>query len=249
MMNNFRNLLIVSIFTILYITATAENRFHASMAVGAGFATGTFQQTDPLSIEAGFAQQGFTMNFDGDYYLHNRVALSARLHFGQASINEDAAFNWLKTKTADYYPIGDSVRTENGYWQWTSPMLGLKVNYPLILNKLYIEGSIYSGLSVTSNPQHYLRIIDEENKKEVISENVQDKHYSIPLMFDGGLRMKLNNQLQIRLYGSVYRSKSTYQHLIYSSSQASESTQLIGDFEVHKKISTLNIYAGIIYVL
>ncbi|MDA3880470.1 MAG: hypothetical protein PF436_08785 [Prolixibacteraceae bacterium] len=248
-MKNRTSLIIILIFTFLSVSTKASERFHASMSFGAGFSSGIFKQISPLADDAGYAKSGFTMNVDGDYYLHNRIAVSARLHFGQAAIDKIPAFNWLKTKTSEYSPLSDSVRTKIGYWQWTSPMLGIKANYPLILNKLYLEGGIYSGLSITSNPQHYLRIIDKENQKEVISETTAGKQYSIPLMVDGGLRMKLNSSIHLKLYGSFYQSNSNYEHIIYSNSQNSDNIQHIGEFDIAKKITTINVYAGIIYVL
>jgi len=209
-----------------------------------------FGSNNPLSIASGFAKPGFTMNFDGDYFFHNRLAISARFHFGQTTTDNEATYQWLQNVTSDYIDNNnDSLRNNIGNWYWSSPLLGVKVNYPIVLNKIYIDGGIFSGLNISHPSSQNLRAINKVTKKETYSQNNTNTIYSLPLMIDTGIRVLLNPKMQIKAQASYYRAKSNNEHYIYTISPGSSNIEKLETFKVKNTIETLNITLGLIYVL
>ncbi len=247
-----RNTIIVLLITCLFSIhhASAKNKYHVGIAMGSTFPLANFGENNPLINNAGFARPGFTMNFDGDYFVHNRLALSARFHFGQTTTNNDATYNWLKNVTSDYLSEdNDSLRSNIGNWYWSSPLVGIKANYPIILNKIYIDGGIFSGLNISHPSSQNLRAINKTTNKEIYSENNTNAIYSLPLMLEAGIRVSVNQNIQLKLQTSYYRAKSNYEHYIYAISPGASDIEELESFYVKNTIEAINLSLGLVYVL
>jgi hypothetical protein len=242
------------ILLILLLTGTlaqsfAQSPIKFSIAMGSTLPLGQFKSYNNTNYDAGFAQQGFTLTFDGDYYLHNRFALTGRFHFGSAPINKSEGYNWTKSVLGEYFN-DDSLIYSSGYWQWSAPLVGAKYNYPIIINKFYIEAGVYSGLNISTIPTLYMEITDSENKRTIFSQNLSKTNYSVPIMTDLALRLEINKNIQFKIQASYYRSASKHKHVSYYVNENSTSlNEEINNIDHNIKIEALSFSAGLIYTL
>lgn len=232
-----------------FINANAQSPIKFGIAMGSTLPIGQFKSNNNMHFDAGFAQQGFTLTFDGDYYLHNRFALTGRFHFGSAPINKNEAYNWASSVLGDYFN-NDSLIFSAGYWQWSAPLIGAKYNYPIIINKFYIEAGIYGGLNISTIPTLYMEIVDSKNKRTIFSQNLSKTNYSAPIMADLALRLEINKQIQFKVQAGYYRSASNHKHVSYYVNENSTSlSEEINNFEHNITIESLSFSAGLIYTL
>jgi hypothetical protein len=251
---NTRNTVILTTITLLLILlpqyTSAKKKYHAGISMGSVLPIADFGSNNHNLNSSGFAKPGFTMNFDGDYYIHNRLAVSARFHFGQTTTDNKATYLWLKNVSSGYInENNDSLRTNIGNWYWSSPLAGIKVNYPIILTKIYIEGGIFSGLNISHPSLQQIRIINKTTQKETYSENNTNAIYSMPIMLDAGIRVVINENIQLKVQSSYYRAKSNFKHYIYSISPNGTEIENLESFNIEKTIETINLSLGLIYVL
>ena len=228
----------------------AQDNFKVGISMGTVLPLSQFKSNDYNSMPAGFSQSGFSLSFDGDYYFINRLAVSARFNFGLSSIDKATVADWLDNQVTDYL----SDNTDNNlysvdYWQWSAPMLGLKYNYPIVINKLYLDVAGFSGLSIVQTPNQNLKIIDDENKQAIYSENVESKTLSLPLMFDGGIRYIATDNIQVKLMASYFQSKISYDHVNYIVKENSTDSELLHRETYKLPLQTLSFSIGIIYNL
>lgn len=249
--------------SILYTTATfliiilfsiisfAQEKFKVGISMGNVTPLGEFGSIDFPNSNSGFSESGFTLNFDGDYKLHNRVSLSARINFGMTSMNTTEVVNWLESEMFDYLNEDKEFnRYSIDYWQWSSPMIGAKYNYPIVVNKLYFETGVFTGISIIQTPDQNLAILDETSKKEYFSENIKTTPVSIPIMADAGFRYVLNENMQIEIKSSYFQTKANYEHVNYVSNvESSVVSEELKRQEMSVPIKTLNVSVGIIYTI
>jgi len=217
-MNKLYQLIFLSVFALCFTQVSAQSPFRASVSMGLSKPLKPFSNIEMTSPDAGFARQGFVLNVDGDYFLHKRFALSGRLLVSTHPIDESAYNTKLDKEVEAYKP--DSARNiiyNAGNWLWISPLIGAKYNYPLVLNRAWIEGGVFTGIQFTSVPDQYLMVDDEVKKRMVISENLERSDISFPLVIEGGLRVKINELTQLNMKLSYYRSKAKYTHVSYLS--------------------------------
>jgi hypothetical protein len=249
-----RTIATIAVITLLLLLSThsvsAKKKYHVSLSMGSVMPIAEFGINNPLSNTSGFAKPGFTMNFDGDYFIHNRLALSARFHFGQTTTDNAATHQRLINVSTTYInENNDSLRNNIGNWYWSSPLVGIKVNYPIVLNKIYIDGGIFSGLNISHPSVQRIRIINKTTKKETYSENNSNAVYSTPIMLDAGVRVIISKSIQLKVQSSYYRAKSNYEHYIYSITPGASNIEELESFNVKQTIETINLYFGLIYIL
>ena len=218
--------------------------------MGSVLSLGEFKSVDNSNQNAGFAGSGFTLNFDGDYYLTHRVAFSARFHFSLSSFNDAEVADWLKQEAGDYYKEDTMAIKSIGYWQWSSPLVGIKYNYPIVINKFYFEVGAFSGLCIAPAPTQSLKIDDPDNQQIFYSENITKTNYALPLMLDAGFRLRFNDTIQLKLMASYYQSKIAYQHVNYIVSESVPlQPQTISTRDMAVPLKTLNFSIGLVYSL
>jgi hypothetical protein len=229
--------------------STLHKPFRVGISMGSVIPIKEFISTDLNSVNSGFSLPGVALNFDGDYYLHNRFALSGRLYFGMSSINEKENINQIKSFLGDYFSE-DLSSSFIGYWRWSAPMLGAKYNFPLIINKLYIETGLFSGLSITPVPTQFMKIIDSENKRDIFSHNLSKNSYSMPLMTDLALRIIFNDSMQMKVQASYFQTGTNHTHLTYYVNENSPTViEEISTKDFTIPIKVLNFTIGLIYIL
>lgn len=249
-----RNIVLLSIFLLTFFSAktgrTQEN-FRAGISMGTLFPIQEFKSTNQDNLNAGFSENGFSLKFDGDYYLHNRLAVTARFNFGMSSMNKSAVGNWLDSEMFDY--LNDQQEDNKysiDYWQWSAPMLGLKYNYPIVINKVYIETGAFSGISIIRTPDQNLKIVDETNEQVIYSENIQSTSINVPLMLDAGIRIILNDRIELELKSSYFQSKADYEHVDYIVKDNSrEVSEEISRKTIEVPVKSINLNIGLTYRL
>lgn len=240
----------VCFLSLISTVVFSQNDFKVGLYMGSVQSLGEYKSINNDDLNAGFAQSGFCLNFDGDYFISHRFAFSARFHFSLSAFNDAEVAKWLKQEVDEYF-IDDTLALKSiGYWQWSSPLIGFKYNYPIVINKLYVEAGLFSGLSIIPTPIQSLKIDDIYEKREIYSENISKTDLAVPIMFDIGLRARFNENIQLKIQTSYYYSKTSYQHINYivnESSPLKPETLSIHDIDVPLK--TLSISMGIIYTL
>jgi hypothetical protein len=239
-------LLFISGITTL---TNAQNPFKVGIEMGTVIPLAEFKSINNTKFNAGMAEQGFCLTFDGDYYLHNRFAISGRMHFGISSIHKRESFDWMKSILGDYF-VNDSLISSSGYWQWSALLVGAKYNYPIVINKLYVETGLFSGLNISPAPTQFLQIIDEANKRDIFSQNLSRTSYTIPLMTDLGFRLVINQNIQLKIKASYYQANTHHQHVSYYVNENSTTvSEEINNFQIEVPIKALNFSVGLIYSL
>jgi hypothetical protein len=238
--------LLVILFTAT-IYCEAQENFKVGITMGQVYPLNEFKSTDNSSTKSGYAQTGFTLNVDGDYYIHNRFSFTLRFHLGNAPINQSAYKEKLNTELKDYFSAEDTVRYNINYWQWATPLVGFKVNYPIVLNKIYIEAGIFSGVCFIQLPDQNLIFNDKKNKQFIISQTIENTDISIPLVINGGFRFRINNSVQLKLNAEYFQTKANYNHVSYIEKEGTTERTEIKKYELNAPIQTLNASLGLVY--
>ncbi|MBP7507699.1 MAG: outer membrane beta-barrel protein [Prolixibacteraceae bacterium] len=239
------------IFNVLICRAQSEFKFGISM--GPVVPIGDFKNIDNNSFNSGYAKTGFSLTVDGNYYIHNRVAISAAFHFGNSAIDGSLYSNRLYNELAAYLPPieekSEEVKFTINEWLWAAPLIGAKYNYPVSINKIYVEVGAFTGVSFTQIPDQNLFYLDGKNDREILSQNVEDKVITVPIMLNGGIRFKINKRMQFSITSEYYYTRVDFTHVSYIKLDNSvENTELFkNSFSV--PIRTINFKAGLIYNL
>lgn len=242
--------ILLFVFSILPLVNNAQDNFKVGISMGPVFPLNQFKSNDYSAMPVGFSQSGFSLSFDGDYYFIHRLAVSARFNFGLSSMDKVAVDDWLDHQMTGYL----SANTDNNlysvdYWQWSAPLIGLKYNYPIVINKLYVDVAGFTGLSIVQTPNQNLKIIDEDNKRAIFSENVDSKTTALPFMFDGGLRYVATNNIQVKFMASYFQSKANFDHVNYIMKENATEPDLLQTKSYNLPVQTLSFNIGIIYNL
>ena len=225
----------------------SQEKFKATVSMGEVFPLNNFKNTDLNSSVSGYAQNGFTLNVDGDYFIINRLAVTLRFHFGNAPINKDAFKNFLVNDLQGYYPPADTAQFEMNAWQWVTPLIGLKYNYPIVINKVYIEAGAFTGLCFIQIPNQNLIYNDKVNNRLVVSHNIETNCISMPLALNAGIRFKINPTVQLKIAAEYFSARSQYTHESYYQWQNSVEQIEISKTEFNVPIQTVNVTAGLVY--
>lgn len=242
-------LIIITTLTLLSFGTFAQNPVKVSLTMGSAIPLAEFKSSDNSKLDAGFSNKGFILNIDADYYLHNRLCLSGRFHFGMSDIADKPAFNWMKSNLGNNF-FEDSIKTNYGFWQWSAPLLGAKFNYPLIINKLYIETGLFSGFAITQIPILYIELNDIDTARKIFSQNITKSVYSMPFMADLSLRLILNDRIQLKIQSSYFQTATNHQHTSYFSNlNTPKINNEIKTVNLKVPIKTINLSAGLVYTL
>ena len=206
-----------------------------------------FKSINPGSNKAGYAQTGFTLNVDGDYFLHNRFSVSLRIHFGNAPINLSIFKDRLNNELKAYISANDTVQYDINYWQWVSPLIGCKYNYPIILNKVYVEAGIFTGVNFIQIPNQNLVFNDKANKQSIISRNIGNSDISLPFALNAGVRFKINESVQLKVNAEYFQTKASFNHKSYISKEGSTENTPITEYQFNVPIQTLDASIGLVY--
>jgi hypothetical protein len=229
------------------ITCQAQEKFKVGISMGQVYPLNEFKSIDPAKATAGYAQTGFTLNVDGDYFLHNRFSVSLRFHFGNVPINQPEFKKKLNNELSSYFLANDTVQYDINYWQWVSPLIGCKFNYPIVLNKVYVEAGIFTGVNFTQIPNQNLVFNDKANKQLVISQNVETTDISIPISCNAGFRFRINETIELKVNAEYFQTKTSFNHVNYVKKDNSEVKTEISKDEYHIPIQTLNATLGLVY--
>jgi hypothetical protein len=245
-----RSVLFVSMLT-LALTAEAQSDFRVGISMSHVTPLSTFGSANIMDLESGFSESGYSLNFDGDYFFHRRLAVSARFHFGLTSMNKAAVTDWLKHQMNDYLSDVDENNLYSvDYWQWSSPMLGIKLNYPLLINKLYVDVAAFSGLSIVKTPVQSMKIIDEANEQIIFSENIVANQLSVPVMAEAGIRWMASDRIQLKIHAAYFQTGTKREHVSYIvKDNTNEVSEEIGRNTITTPIQTMNLGLGLIYYL
>lgn len=239
-------LLPIFLFSVSILCQAQEN-FKVGISMGEVYPLGIFKSTVASSNKAGYAQTGFTLNVDGDYFLQNRFSVSLRFHFGNAPINQSEYKVRLDKELKNYISENDTVQYDINSWQWVSPLIGCKFNYPIVLNKVYIEAGIFTGINFTQIPNQNLVFNDRKNKQLVISQNIETSDISIPVSCNAGFIFRINKTVEFKLNAEYFRSKATYNHVSYLEKENSTENIEIAKYELNVPIETINATLGLVY--
>jgi hypothetical protein len=244
--------LVIAFLPTLFFTAGiyAQSPVKIGISMGTVYPLGDFKSYSFESEKAGFSETGFNLNIDADYYLHNRFALSGRIFLGTSGMNEAAYMDKMDNDVRQYLmPTLESTRYDIGSWVWIAPLGGVKMNYPIVLNKVWIEGGAYCGINFTPIPNQSMIIADSIKKHLVITENLEKMDYSFPFLVDAGFRFKINDNTQFNLKASYFQTLTKYTHKSYVVEENKTEPIEIKSTVQQIPIKTINFSIGLIYNL
>jgi hypothetical protein len=233
--------------TLISTICFAQEKFRASISMGQVYPLGRFSSIDQTSKQSGYARTGFTLNIDGDYHIHNRLAVSLRFLFGNSQINQTEFRKFLNNELSGYISSTDTIQYNINYWQWASPMVGLKYNYPIIINKFYLEVGAFTGVNFVQIPDQNLYFNDYINKRAIVSQNVGFSDITLPLAVNAGLRFRINPQMQLKLNAEYFYTKTSIDHVSYYQLTNSIEQVEIEKYQFDVPIQSLNISLGLVY--
>jgi hypothetical protein len=232
---------------IISINLSAQNKFNASVYMGPVIPISDFKNTDHNLTNQGYAETGYTLSFDGDYFLHNRVAVSLRFHFGNSPVNQGKFIERLHSELSEYYSKTDTVKYDINFWQWATPLLGIKVNYPIVLNKIYIEAGVFSGICFLKIPEQNMFFNDVKNKQYLISQNIEKDQITLPLNFNAGMRFRVNQKVDLRINAEYFMTETSYTHVHFLDIEAGKELVEIDNYKFNTTIQTINATIGLTY--
>jgi len=247
MNNKLFTILICLAITLFSTEVFSQDKFRASLSMGQVYPLGNFKSIDQSSKNSGYAQTGFTLNIDGDYHLHNRLAVSLRFNFGNSAIDQYEYSKRLMSELSGYVSETDTVQYDINYWQWASPMIGLKYNYPIVINKIYVEVGAFTGINFVQIPDQNLFFNDKENKRIIISQNVGNTDITLPLAVNAGFRFRINERVQLKLTAEYFNTNANIDHVSYYQLENTTQQVEIKKDEFDVTIQTLNVSAGLVY--
>jgi hypothetical protein len=247
MNNKLFTILICLAIALLSTRGFSQEKFRASLSMGQVYPLGNFKSIDHSAENSGYAQSGFTLNIDGDYRLHNRLAASLRFHFGNSAIDQFEYSKRLLSELTGYVTETDTVQYNINYWQWASPMIGLKYNYPIIINKIYVEVGAFTGINFVQIPDQNLFFNDNENKRIIISQNVGNTDITLPLAVNAGFRFRINERVQLKLTAEYFKTRTNIEHVSYYQLENTIEQVEIKKDEFDVTIQTVNVSAGLVY--
>jgi hypothetical protein len=234
------------LFSVVFI-CQAQEKYKVGISMGQVFPLNDFKSNDPSSNKAGYSQTGFTLNVDGDYFIYNRFSLSLGFHFGNAPINQSEFKKKLNDELKDYFSENDTVQYDINYWQWASPLFGWKFNYPIVLNKVYVEAGMFTGICFFQIPNQNLVFNDKGKNQLVISQNVETSFISIPFCFNAGFRFRINKSIELKINSEYFQTKANYTHVSYSEKYNSNEKIEIANYKFKVPVQTINATIGLVY--
>ncbi len=242
----------IILFLITVFPCFPQSKFKVDISMGPVFPLGKFKSTDNSSLNSGYSKNGFSLSIDGDYYLHNRVSITGRFLFGTTTIDGSKFSSRLYNELSNNLPpieSSEDVKFIINDWLWAAPLLGIKYNYPIIINKFYFEIGAYTGVSFNQIPDQNLYYHNITDKHEILSQNIEQKDISIPLVLDGCLRYKINERIQFKISAEYFNSRANYTHISYMRNEGSTELHEINKNSFSVLINTLSLRAGLIYNL
>jgi hypothetical protein len=245
----FKFLFLPALIFSASVICQAQDKFKVGVSMGQVYPLNEFKSVGPASNAAGYAQTGFTLNVDGDYFIQNRFSLSLRFHFGNAPVNQAEFKNRLDNELKDYFTEIDTLHYDINYWQWVSPLIGCKFNYPIVSNKVYVEAGIFTGISFIQIPDQNLAMVTtyKSHQKLLISKNIEKNDISIPFAFNAGFRFRINNSVQFKINAEYYQTKANYNHESYFQSLDTAALEKIEKYAFNVPIQTINATIGLVY--
>ena len=244
-------LLITTLLGIISFTNNgwSQSPFQVGISMGPTIPQSEFKQTTTNSNNSGYATSGFSLNVDADYYLNDFFAVTARFNYANAGINKNAIIETLDARMADYI-IEDQTRYDIGAWNWNTLGVGFKANIPLVRNRFSAVAGFFPGLSIPFVPGMDMKIDDEENNLEYVSQSIKETNVSFSWMTDLSFQFQINSQMQLLLRGSYYQSNIEFNHISYTRKKnLNEIDQLLDDKLFQIPIKTISTTIGFIYYL
>lgn len=245
----------IGLFTLLltlHMTCFAQSNFKVDISMGPVFSLGKFSSTDDTSLNSGYSKNGFSLSVGGDYFIHNRLSLSARFLFGTTTIDGSKFSTRMYNELSNYLPTienSQEVKFIINDWLWAAPVLGFKYNYPIIINKFYCEIGAFSGINFTQIPDQNLFYKNKTEKHDILSQNIEQRDISIPFVFEGCFRYKINEKIQFKLSAEYFFTQANYSHINYLRNEGSSELQEINSNNFSVSINTISLKAGLVYNL
>ena len=229
------------LFTILSVLVFAQKAFDITIAMGSVHPLESFQ-------EEGFAESGFNLQATVDYPLFGFFSVAGKFVFGNASINEANYRNFLNSQLEDYLP--NSYRYDINNYVWVAPMVGLKYRYPIVMQKLYVEAGIFSGVSFNQTPDLNMSILIEDINRTIVTETLGSYNLSVPLLAELGFRFNSSNNLAFRANVGYSQSTTKYDREIRSvNTDTGITDEILDNLSYIVPIKNIITSVGIIYRL
>jgi hypothetical protein len=228
-----------------------QSSLNTSVSMGYVIPLGKLRSTNTGTENAGYSDPGFNLIVDCDYPLNDQLSLSGRVYFGTTTIDQSSYMKKMNLDIGSYLTDNASTHYDIGYWVWTAPMVGAKFSYPLKgYKQAWLEGGIYTGINFSQIPDQNMLVVDSVNSRVVITENKESLDFSLPIMIDAGIRMKINSQMQVNIKAGYFQTWTKYTHWSYwGYENGSEIEGTIKETAQKIPVKTLNFSIGLVYSL
>jgi hypothetical protein len=234
-------------FLLIAYSAFPQSKFRADISMGVVSPLGDFKKSDINLATSGYATSGFTLNAEANYSIYKDMALSLRFHFGNAPLDKNKFEAWFDNKLGSYITEPDSVNYAINFWQWATPLLGIKYSLPIIKNKVFFDGGLFSGVSFNQIPDQGLTFNDTENKKVLVSENTDETTLSASLAATAALRFRISSNVELKIEASYFGTTISYNHASYLVTETDVVEISTARFEI--PVKTIDTTIGLVYWL
>jgi len=215
-----------------------------SLSMGATVPTDKFaENTDARTT--GYAESGFTMSFDGNYFLFDLFGISGTANFGMNFTDEvklqDDWFDYINNLFQGVIiPPDATVDFNSTQWTYVNLMAGPIISIPV--SRFFIELKAKAGLTFIKSPNKNLTV----NFTNIeLSSNASGQNLKFGYQFGGGILYMPNRTYGIRLGFDYFNSKANVD--LESREDDGLGVPVVKTEVLHIPITAMHFTAGLAY--
>jgi len=197
------------------------------------------------STSMGYAQSGFTMSFDGNYFLFDYLGINGTVNFGmnftdEVKLQEDW-LDYLKNLYPDVIiPSNATIDFSTTQWTYVNIMAGPILSLPI--SKFFFELKAKAGFSFIKPPE---RTIAVKFSNTEINSTTSGQSLKFGYQLGGGILYMPNRFYGIKLGAEYYSSQSSSD--LNSRENNGLDNSIIKSEVLHIPVAAIHIMAGLAY--
>jgi len=231
---------------LLFITAgAAAQQNFASISFGTCIPLAEYAGVGDLS-SSGYASPGGAIKFDAGYFPVSYFGIGGSFSFGSNYAIRDSMLNdmilYMEKHATSFLDIPEDAEViyGSGFWNYISLFLGPHFSLRPA-QRLYFDIRALAGLSVVRPPDQELSIAFDGT--EAFS-RVSDNRVALGFTAGGGMRIKLNSTIAIKLGVDYFQSRSRFD---FNFDLFRGMAEEIPSLETDLLVRTLELTAGLAY--
>ncbi|MCL3780835.1 hypothetical protein EMN47_10620 [Prolixibacteraceae bacterium JC049] len=247
-MNRLLAIVLIALFPVL----TNAQKWDFSYSMGVTKPLGSFSNNDITANDVGMAENGFFIQFSGNYSNIERLGLATALILSSNAMDDNANGLRLEKSVEKLFlkrSLTDDERRDLSYnssdWRWGALLAGPMLKLPAGNSVFILKAMTGFQMNFIAKPE---MIYDDEDNGLVFRGRVDDENkLSIPFLLGAELNYHLRSNISVRFGVDYYVSKMSYKNK-YETIRRSNSEVTVLETEKRSVVpQNLNIGVGLIY--